>query len=156
MENMQAISKDCVCQELENGIWHIIFYRNTNEAVDEYIHFIDRAMQEFVNGQRQFGSYVPVLIEMKQTKTPPSSHLFPRYKRLISKYPNRIPHTRVAYLHRTNFLGSLGTAFAQLLPTYAKTQRRFFELDEYDAAVTWLLADYVASQAYYDEKSYTK
>ncbi|MCU0513971.1 MAG: hypothetical protein MUE40_15550 [Anaerolineae bacterium] len=120
-------------QLLEHNIHDFVWRRNDRAAVDEYIAHLARIYDTAPAQQTIFW-----LVRDGGTGIPPIRYFLQQVSALEKRYPQR-PPTRAAVLYGTGIRLTLLNALMTMTNLYGRDHTRFFTLDQYDAAVTWLI-----------------
>jgi hypothetical protein len=126
----------CEYKRLENGIHEFVFLSNTHLAVDDYFKILDTT--PLARGEEN-ADVLCVLIELRQTGTPPVTYMMLRYRDFVKLHKDHLPKVYVAYLYRSGFVLSLVQSFIDLISERKYATRRFFPIDERAQAEDWLL-----------------
>jgi hypothetical protein len=126
----------CEYKRLENGIHEFVFLSNTHLAVDDYFKILDTT--PLARGEED-ADVLCVLIELRQTGTPPVTYMMLRSREFLKSHKARMPVIRIVFLYPPGFVLSLVQAFIDLFSERKHATRRFFPIDERAQAEDWLL-----------------
>ena len=128
-------SAQCTCQQLDNGIFDIVYARSSHQTADEYLTHLD----ELYSGKSPQDPTMRVMVDFSHSDVLPLNYMLPKIRRFIMNHPFR-PATRNVYLiNDNNYAHFLDTVVNMLRAPRDKV--RYFKASKRDDAIAWLLTD---------------
>lgn len=122
---------DCAGKQLENGIHHLIFYKASRQAVDEFAAYGMMVLDKRASDEEK----VMFLIDISRSGLPPVRYSVESLRTVWKDRSSK--NVRVAYLHSKSLIIALFVPVLEALRL--QTQRKLFPDDAQDQAITWLL-----------------
>ncbi len=123
----------CVYQVLDGQIHEFVFFEDSHEALAKGMSIVETIYQQFAGDNR-----LRLLCDFAQSGMPPMRYAIRLIQELDRRYPNR-PLLRVAFLHSPGPLVKIALSLMQVIQRDDK--RRFFDVDERQQAIAWLLKE---------------
>lgn len=122
-------------EQLENGIHLFVFMESSTQAIDQWIAKMDELTRDTPPN-----TTLRALYDQVQSGMQPAAYAFRVSQAMLKKYPTRAK-TRTVFLVNKSFFVSLMQSFISLLRTGATDKVRFYNGDQREEAIAWLLAD---------------
>jgi hypothetical protein len=131
---MNAVVSRCRYTIDDSGIHKWTWYDFSHQAVDEWL-----AQLETIYAQAADGETVHIIHYFQAHRLPSVSYIVRQMRELHRRYPDQ-PRTRAAVLYHSEVMADYLQMIARLLDRPEIDQTRFFGIDRYREALTWVLA----------------
>jgi hypothetical protein len=125
----------CTCQQLDNGIYDIVYTESSHQAAEEYLAHLDW----LYDGKTPQDPTVRVMVDVSVSEQLPLNQMLPKIREFIRNHPYR-PPTRNVYLLSDNCYAHFLDTFVNMLRA-PRDRVRYFNSSKRDEAIAWLLAD---------------
>ncbi len=113
---------------------------NSESAAESYIDTWIEHVPPFYYNNPHFDGILRLLIDMRRSGGIPAATLYKFAQKALPYIKDKVPPARIGYVMHPepNFIPQM-KIYDQLIRINKDTRRRFFNANEYDAAINWLL-----------------